>query len=165
MAKDRALATLESIARTHKVHDDEFRTDLLNIARTTLSSKLLTQQKEHFSNIAVDAVLRLKGKNDLQLIKIIKKPGGSLKDSYLENGFILEKTITVGCPKKLTNVKIMIANTPMDTDRIKIYGAKVKTDSLHDLEAIEAAEKQKMKDKVNKILAYKPDVFINRQLV
>merc|ERR1712167_6524 len=30
---------------------------------------------------------------------------------------------------------------------------------------IEAAEKQKMHDKVNRILAYKPDVFINRQLI
>jgi len=41
----------------------------------------------------------------------------------------------------------------------------VKTDSLKDLEQIEAAEKNKMKDKVDKILSYQPTVFINRQLV
>jgi len=53
----------------------------------------------------------------------------------------------------------------MDTDKIKIYGAKVQTESLITLGEIEQAEKDKMKEKINKILAYKPDVFINRQLV
>jgi len=37
-----------------------FRKDLMNIARTTLSSKVLSQDKDYFSNLAVDAVLRLK---------------------------------------------------------------------------------------------------------
>ena len=38
----------------------KFREDLFNIARTTLSSKVLSQDKEYFANLAVDAVLRLK---------------------------------------------------------------------------------------------------------
>lgn len=37
-----------------------FRKDLVNIARTTLSSKVLSQDKDYFANLAVDAVLRLK---------------------------------------------------------------------------------------------------------
>jgi chaperonin GroEL (HSP60 family) len=37
-----------------------FRQDLFNIARTTLSSKVLAQDKDYFANLAVDAVLRLK---------------------------------------------------------------------------------------------------------
>lgn len=37
-----------------------FRADLMNIARTTLSSKLVTHEKHHFAELAVDAVLRLK---------------------------------------------------------------------------------------------------------
>mmetsp|Transcript_20034 Transcript_20034/g.44258 ORF Transcript_20034/g.44258 Transcript_20034/m.44258 type:complete len:131 (+) Transcript_20034:545-937(+) len=130
-----------------------------------MSSKLLTSQKENFAQIAVDAVLRLQGKNDLHLIKIIKKQGGSLSESFLADGFLLEKTISVGCQKRKEKVKIMVANTPMDTDKIKIYGAKVQTDSLVTLGQIEQAEKEKMKEKVQKILSYKPDVFINRQLV
>lgn len=40
---------------------EQFREDLMNIARTTLSSKILSQHKEHFAKLAVDAVLRLKG--------------------------------------------------------------------------------------------------------
>ena len=40
----------------------KFREDLFNIARTTLSSKVLAQDKDYFANLAVDAVLRLKVK-------------------------------------------------------------------------------------------------------
>ena len=41
----------------------------------------------------------------------------------------------------------------------------VKVDSILKVAEIEEAEKQKMKRKIDKILAYKPDVFINRQLI
>ena len=38
----------------------KFREDLLNLARTTLSSKILVQHRDHFAKLAVDAILRLK---------------------------------------------------------------------------------------------------------
>ena len=73
----------------------------------------------------------------------------------------------------MENCKILVANTPMDYDKIKIYGTKVKVESLDrviilyifiqfQVAEIEAAEKLKMKTKVEKICAYKPNVFINR---
>jgi len=58
----------------------------MNIARTTLSSKILTGHKDYFSNLAVDAVLRLKGSGNLDAIQMIKKPGGFLHNSYLDEG-------------------------------------------------------------------------------
>lgn len=39
---------------------EKFKTDLMKIAMTTLSSKILSQDKEHFAQLAVDAVMRLK---------------------------------------------------------------------------------------------------------
>jgi T-complex protein 1 subunit beta len=91
--------------------------------------------------------------------------GGTLKDSYLDEGFILEKSISVGCPRKKEKAKILLANTPMDYDKIKIYGTKVKVDSVDKIAEIESAEREKMKGKVDRMMQYKPDVFINRQLV
>jgi T-complex protein 1 subunit beta len=96
---------------------------------------------------------------------LIKKAGGTLKDSYLAEGFILEKSISTGCDKTKKNCRIMVANTPMDHDKIKIMGSKVKVSSMDKVAQIEEAEKRKMFDKCQKILAYKPDVFINRQLI
>ena len=164
LAREVALTTLKKIARDNS-ENEHFNEDLLNIARTTISSKLLTYEKEHFAKLAVDAVMRLKGQTNLELIQIIKKLGSSLKESYLDEGFILEKQISIGCPHKKEKAKIMLANTPMDYDKIKIFGTRVKVDSMDKVAEIEAEEKEKMKKKVDKMLAYKPDIFINRQLI
>ncbi|KAG1731975.1 chaperonin Cpn60/TCP-1 family [Suillus paluster] len=143
----------------------QFRQDLVNIARTTLSSKVLSQDKNYFANLAVDAVLRLKGSTDLEHIQIIKKVGGKLTDSYLDEGFILDKTIAVNSPKRMENAKILIANTSMDTDKIKIFGARVKVDSTGKLAELERAEREKMKAKVDAIAAHGINCFVNRQLI
>lgn len=126
---------------------------------------MLHQEKELFANIAVDAILRIKNSLNLDAIQILKKPGGSLKDSFLAEGYILDKSIGVGQPKRIEKAKIMVANTSMDTDKIKIFGAKIKTSSVANLAEIEAAEKEKMKKKCEKILKHGINVFINRQLV
>lgn len=79
MARDTAKAKLLSIARDNSTDLTKFREDLVNIAKTTLSSKLLTQDKQHFADLAVEAVLRLKGSTNLSYIQVIKKLGGSIK--------------------------------------------------------------------------------------
>lgn len=71
----------------------------------------------------------------------------------------------MGQPKRIENAKILIANTPMDTDKVKIYGARVKVDSMSEVAEIEEAEKQRMKAKVDKIKAHDINCFINRQLI
>lgn len=90
-------------------------------------------------------MLRLQGSTNLSYIHIIKIAGGSIRDSFLSDGFIMEKTISVGCPRKMTDCRIMCANTPMDYDKIKIYGTKVKVDSMDKVAEIEQAEREKMK--------------------
>lgn len=130
MARDEAKAKLLSIARDNSADQAKFKEDLINIAKTTLSSKLLTQDKQHFAELAVDAVLRLKGVTNLNYIQVIKKLGGSIKESFLCDGLILEKTISIGCKRSLTNCKILATNTPMDYDKIKIYGTRVRVETL-----------------------------------
>ena len=164
-ARDVAQKTLLTLGINNSENKEAYYNDLINIAKTTLSSKLVTHEKDMFSKLVVDAVLRLGDNPSLDLIKVIKKPGASLSDSFLAEGFILEKSISVGCPKEKTNPKILIANTPMDYDKIKIYGSRVQVDSVEKVAEIEQAEKEKMKNKVDKILAYGCDIFINRQLI
>ncbi|KZV84978.1 hypothetical protein EXIGLDRAFT_699912 [Exidia glandulosa HHB12029] len=174
---------LENAAVDNGSDPAKFRNDLLNIARTTLSSKVLSQDKDYFANLAVDAVLRLqlratfatlvvpyqgaraKGSTDLEHIQIIKKAGGKLTDSYLDEGFILDKTIAVNSPKRIQNAKILIANTSMDTDKIKVFGARIKVDSTGKLAELERAERDKMKAKVAAIASHGINCFVNRQLV
>jgi len=160
-----ARAALENAAIDHSKDPAKFREDLLNIARTTLSSKILSQHKDFFSNLAVDAVMRLKGSGNLDAIQIIKIQGGRLDESFLDSGFLLNKKPGMHQPKRVENAKILIANTPMDTDKIKVFGSRVKTDNVARIAEIELAEKEKMKDKVEMICKHDMNVFINRQLI
>jgi T-complex protein 1 subunit beta len=165
IASQAALKALEQSAVDHSKDSRAFRRDLLAIARTTLSSKVLAQDRDHFAELACDAVLRLKKSSDLSHIQIIKKAGGKLSDSYLDEGFILDKKIGVNQPKRLEKARILVANTAMDTDKIKIFGARVKVGSTGKLAELERAEKDKMKAKVDKIKAHGINCFINRQLI
>lgn len=65
-------------------------------------------------------------------------------------------------PKRIENARILIANTPMDTDKIKVFGSRVRVESVAKVAELEHAEKEKMKDKVEKILQHNCNVFINR---
>ncbi|KAL9259771.1 T-complex protein 1 subunit beta-like protein [Drosera capensis] len=133
MAAECALKALLKRVVDNKEDAEKFRSDLMKIAMTTLSSKILSQDKDHFAKLAVDAVMRLK--------------------------------IGIGQPKRIENAKILVANTAMDTDKVKIYGARVRVDSMAKVAEIEAAEKDKMREKVNKIIAHGINCFINRQLI
>lgn len=110
-AREVAKKVLNEISMDNKDDTEAFRRDLKNIAMTTLSSKLLKSERELFSNLAVDSVLRLNNSGNMDYIKIIKKPGGTLSDSYLADGLVLEKSIATGCAKRAENPKIMVANT------------------------------------------------------
>jgi len=150
--------------------EDNIRQNLLRIAETTLSSKLVTYEKKHFAKLAVDAIMRLNSSSrdsrNLNHIQVLKKAGGSLRDSYLEEGFLLDqKSPGVGQPRRVENARILLANTSMDTDKIKMYGSRVRVDGLEKVAEIERAEKEKMKRKVEKIIAHNANVFINRQLI
>lgn len=160
-----AVATLEARSFDNAGNAAALREDLMRVAKTTLSSKILTVSKEQFATIAVDAVMCLKGRTNLEPIHIIKKSGAPLKESFLAEGFILDKKIGVGQNKRIENAKVLVANTPMDTDKIKMYGARVRVDSMSKVAEIELQEKEKMKEKCNMIIAQGINVFINRQLI
>ncbi|KAI8065810.1 chaperonin Cpn60/TCP-1 family [Gongronella butleri] len=82
-----------------------------------------------------------------------------MRDSYLDEGFILDKKIGVNCPKRVENAKIQIANTH------KVFGARVRVDSTGKLAELERAERDKMKEKMEKIKSHEINCFVNRQLI
>lgn len=143
---------------------------LLNLAKTTLSSKVLSAHHEHFAHIAVDVVKRLAsagGSVDLSLVQYVKRPGGNLSESFfVHDGFILPKKPSFSTGSSVvTNAKILVANTHMDVDKIKVYGAKVKATSPQQVAEVERAEREKMRAKVDAIVRSGCNVFVNRQLV
>ena len=79
---------LDRVAIDNSNNEEKFRSDLIKIAKTTLSSKILSQHKDFFAELCVNAVLRLKSSGNLDAIKIIKKRGAALSDSFLDEGEI-----------------------------------------------------------------------------
>ncbi|SCU86553.1 LAME_0D06656g1_1 [Lachancea meyersii CBS 8951] len=165
IASKAALCALEKTAVDHSASKEEFYQDLISIAKTTLSSKILSQDKEHFSKLAADSIMRLGGSVNLEHIQVLKIIGGRLSDSFLDEGFILPKRFGNNQPKRVENAKILIANTSLDTDKVKVFGAKFKVDSTSKLAQLEKAEKTKMKNKIDKISKFGINTFINRQLI
>merc|ERR1712199_133987 len=164
-ATEVAKTRLTEMSMDNSSDKAKFRADLINIAKTTLSSKVVQHDRDFFAEMCVDAILRLEGSTNLDQIQIVKKQGGTLRESYLEQGFILDKKIGVGQPKRIENAKIMVANTAMDADKIKIFGARVRVNSIGEVAKLETAEKQKMKAKCDSIISSGLNVFINRQLI
>ncbi|EXC27507.1 putative T-complex protein 1 subunit beta [Morus notabilis] len=62
--------------------------------------------------------------------------------------FILDKKIGIGQPKRIENVKIFVANTTMDTNKVKIYVACVRVVSMSKDVEIEGPDKEKMIEKL-----------------
>ena len=60
---------------------------------------------------------------------------------------------------------VVTLDLPLTVVQVKIYGARVRVDGMAKVAEIEAAEKEKMKGKVDKILAHGINCFINRQLI
>ena len=56
-------------------------------------------------------------------------------------GYLLEKKVGVNQPKRMENARILIANTAMDTDKIKVFGSKVRVHSTAKVAELEQAEK------------------------
>lgn len=101
-------------------------------------------------------------------IQIVKKLGGSLADSYLDStGLILDKRLGINSPRRLEGhpLRICVANTSMDSDKVKVFGSRFTVDSTGQLADLEAAERQRMRDKVNRIASMGIACFVNRQLI
>merc|ERR1711966_241057 len=84
-ATEVARARLNEMSMDNSQNLDKFRSDLINIAKTTLSSKVVQHDREFFAEMCVDAILRLEGSTSLDQIQIVKKSGGTLRESYLES--------------------------------------------------------------------------------
>jgi len=89
------------------------REQLLSIAKTSLSSKVVSQYSNILAPIAVDSVLKiidpLNSKNvDLRDIRIVKKLGGTIDETQLIEGIVFDHSVshTAGGPTRIEKAKI-----------------------------------------------------------
>jgi len=115
-AQNMALERIESL-QIH--HESTSREVLERCARTALQSKLISNNRQFFGKMAVDAVLQLDQKQlNLDLIGIEKVPGGSVTASQLVLGVAFQKTFSYAGfeqqPKAFDDPLILCLNVELE---------------------------------------------------
>lgn len=132
----------------------ELRSLLEKCAQTTLSSKLISLQKDFFSKLVVDAVLQLDELLPLNMIGIKKVQGGALEDSVLVSGVAFKKTFSYAGfemqPKTYDNCKIALLNIELEL-KAERDNAEVRVDNVSEYQKIVDAEWQILYDKLDRI--------------
>ncbi|CAL1683114.1 unnamed protein product [Lasius platythorax] len=123
-------------------------------AATSMSSKLIHQQKKHFSQLVVKAVMMLDDLLPLNMIGIKKVSGGALEDSELIQGVAFKKTFSYAGfemqPKKYQHCKIALLNIELEL-KAERDNAEVRVDNVAEYQRIVDAEWQILYDKLDQI--------------
>ena len=123
-ALQEATRFAERIARDVDLNNNEL---LKKVAATALTSKAVHGVRDYFAEIAVKAVKQIvehrddKRYVDIDNIQIIKKHGGSLADTKLIYGIVLDKEVVhPGMPKRVENAKIALIDAPLEIEKPEI---------------------------------------------
>lgn len=123
LAAQCAVQNLDAIAEDFPI-DAANKEPLIQVAMTTLGSKIVNKCHRKMAEMAVDAVLAvadLETKDvNFELIKIEKKVGGRMEDSQLVKGVVVDKSMShPQMPKTLKNVKLAILTCPFEPPKPK----------------------------------------------
>lgn len=144
----------ELAVKINKNDPVEYRSLLEKCAATSMSSKLIHQQKEYFSKMVVDAVMTLDELLPLNMIGIKKVQGGALEDTVLVPGVAFKKTFSYAGfemqKKGYTNPKIALLNIELELKAEK-DNAEVRLDNVEEYQKVVDAEWNILYDKLDKI--------------
>jgi thermosome len=140
---------------------------LEKIARTSLSSKLVSSESKELSTLLVKALLQVAEetpkdgfKVDLDNVKVEKKAGGSLKDTSFVKGIILDKEVVhSGMPKRIENAKIALINSPLEIEKTE-FDAKLDIKNPSQIQEFLDEETKMLKEMVDKVAEAGANVLI-----
>lgn len=123
-AAEKTLEIYSELSRKIKPDDRE---SLIKIATTSMQSKLISEDSGILSKIVVDAILKIAIKKDeeytvdLENIKVEKKTGGSIQDTQIIKGIVLDKEIVhSGMPTKIEKAKIALINSALEIEKTEM---------------------------------------------
>ncbi len=166
LASEKAKEILESISEKISIDDRDV---LLKIGKTALGSKGASMSKDLLASISVDAVSKIiekvNGKvyADLDNIQVIKKQGGSIDDTQLIDGIIVDKEKAhPEMPATLKNAKIALLNVALEIKKPEIdTNIQIKDPSM--IHNFLDEEERMLKDMVDKILATGANVVLSQK--
>ena len=139
---------------------------LVKVAKTSMQTKLVSKDSLDLANMVVTACKQVSEtrnettKVDLDDIKVEKKAGGSIKDTKLIKGIVLDKEVVHGgMPKRIENAKIALINSALEIEKTE-FDAKLNISSPDQMKRFLDEENVMLKSMVNKVTSAGANVVI-----
>ena len=162
-AAAKALELLKGLAKKIQADDHE---SLTKIAKTSMQSKLISEDSVGLSKLVVDSILKIARKDgenysvDLDNLKVEKKSGGSIDDTTLIKGIVLDKEIVhSGMPTKIEKAKIALVNTALEVEKTEM-SAEIRISDPTQMQMFLEEENRMLKDMVEKLHQVGANVLI-----
>jgi archaeal chaperonin len=159
-----AQKAIEIIAKNAVTIDVEDKEMMMKVALTAMGSKAVGEAKEHFAEIAIEAVKQVTEKHadktiaDIDNIQLVKKTGKSLIETQLVTGLIIDKEIVhPGMLRKKDNVKIALLDMALEIEKTEI-SAEIRIHEPSQMKAFLDQEDRSLKEMVTKIKASGADI-------
>ena len=175
MAMKKALEELEKIATKIDLGDlskpedrEKVKPIFKNLVETTISSKYVGSGAtlEKVTEMVIDAIVTIAEKRGdhyearLDNIKIEKKKGGSLLDSQLVYGIVLDKEVVhPGMPRRVEKAKIALLDTPLEVEKPEI-DAEIRISDPSQIKKFLEEEEEILSKMVEKIAGVGANVVI-----
>jgi len=131
---------------------------LLKIAKTAMQTKLVKKDSGHLADLVIKAVTTVAEKDGTEYkvdeddIKVEKKAGGSMNDSVLIQGIVLDKEVVHGgMPKTVADAKIALINTALEISKTET-DAKINISNPQQMKSFLDEENRMLKNMVDKVI-------------
>ncbi|MCH8833664.1 MAG: TCP-1/cpn60 chaperonin family protein [Thaumarchaeota archaeon] len=155
--REASAKTLEILSEiSMKIQPDD-KESLLKVCKTSMQSKLISEDSGPISKLVVDAILKITTKKgekytvDLDNIKVEKKAGASIQDTELIKGIVLDKEVVhSGMPTKIEKAKIALINTALEVEKTEM-SAEIRITDPTQMQMFLEEEQRMIKTMVDKI--------------
>ena len=162
LAAEKAVGLLEA----HGISTENQDSVLMEVAKTALTGKSAGAVKSFMADICVRAVNAVgiieddERLVDLSDIKVEKRQGGSIKDSTLIDGILLDKErVHAGMPRSVNDAKIALINSAIEVKKTEV-DAKIQITDPNQLSLFLEEEENYIRGLVEKIQASGATVLV-----
>jgi thermosome len=161
-----ALKSIEIFNHLAQKIDPGNKSELIKVARTSMQTKLVSRDSDELSEVVVNAALQVSEPNesayiiDIDDVKVEKKTGGSLRDTKLIKGIVLDKEVVHGgMPKRVEKAMIALINSALEIEKTE-FDAKININSPDQMKMFLDEENKMLKNMVDKIISSGANVAI-----
>jgi archaeal chaperonin len=159
----KAIEILNNLAQKIDPGD---KSQLTRVAKTSMQTKLVSKEANELADLVVNAALQVSDKLenrykvDIDDVKVEKKAGGSLRDTKLIKGIVLDKEVVHGgMPRRIEKGKIALINSALEIEKTE-FDAKINISSPDQMKLFLEEENKMLKTMVDKIIAAGANVVI-----